>query len=90
MFSHRLFNIVIAIVLIALIGITAQEVSATAAVISPIGPSNTVCASLPSHFSIHTEYVEGTGTWMTFTEDGPTGIDGGLIHLLSNRRNCSQ
>ena len=88
--SHRLFNIFVAIALIVLIGITVREATATAAVVSPIGSSDAVCVSLPSHSSIHTEYVKETGTWMTFTEDGPTGIDGGLIYLLSNRRLCSR
>ena len=32
--------------------------------------------SLPSRYSIHSEYVTGVGR-VTYTEDGPTGQDGG-------------
>ena len=47
------------------------------------------CASLPSHYSLHNEYIQGTGRWIPFTEAGPTGVDGGLIQLLSSYRICS-
>jgi hypothetical protein len=88
--NHRLFNIFVAIALIVLIGITVREVAATTAVVSLTDSSDEVCVSLPSHSSVHTEYVKEMGIWMTYTDEGPTGIDGGLIHLLSNSRNCSQ
>ena len=90
MFSHRLFNFVVVVALLAAIGFTVREVAATAIVAAPQGSTVTVCASLPPHDSIHTEYVTERGIWMTYTENGPTGIDGGLIQLLSDRRACSK
>jgi hypothetical protein len=40
--------------------------------------------------TIHRVFVEQMDTWVTYTESGPTGVDGGLIELLSNERACSQ
>jgi hypothetical protein len=48
------------------------------------------CVSLPSHYSVHSEIIPETGTTLPYTEDGPAGLDGGLIHLLSNYRTCSR
>lgn len=90
MYSQRLFYIVVAIALAVLIGLTVREAAATAAVLSRTDSAGVACDSLPSRYSIHTEYVKETGTWMTYSEDGPTGIDGGLIYLLSAYRTCSQ
>jgi hypothetical protein len=47
------------------------------------------CASLPARSSIHTVYVEEIGMRVSYTEDGPTGVDGGLMNLLSAYRTCS-
>jgi hypothetical protein len=40
--------------------------------------------------SIHTVYDEELGITLTKSDSGPTGVDGGLIELLSNSRSCSQ
>lgn len=48
------------------------------------------CLSLPSPYSIRTEYRYDLGVSIISTEDGLTGIDGGLIHLLSSYRTCSR
>ena len=93
MLKNRIFNIFIIAALIVLVGFTVREASATSAVItsdSSASPSSSECASLPARSSIHSVYVKEMGTWMTYTEDGPTGVDGGLIHLLSEYRICSQ
>ena len=90
MFSHRLFNIVIAIALIVVIGLTVREAAATSIVVSQNDSTKAICPSLPSHYSIHMEYVKERNAWVTYTEDGPTGIDGGLIQLLSDNRVCSK
>jgi hypothetical protein len=94
MFSHRLFNIIVVIGLVVVVGLTVREVSATSTVVSQRDtvnrPSAECVVDLPSRVSIHTEYVKETGVWMTYTEDGPTGVDGGLIYLLSNRQSCSK
>lgn len=47
------------------------------------------CSDLPSRYSIRNGYVEGMNMWLPQTEDGPTGVDGGLINLLSSYRACS-
>jgi hypothetical protein len=94
MFKNRLFNLFIAIALVIVIALTVREATATAAVMSQTSSANvaktTECSSLPSRYSIHTENVEATGTRLTYTEDGPTGLDGGLMQLLSIYRICSR
>ena len=90
MFSNRLFNIFVVIALIAIIGLTVREVAATAAVVSSTNSANTACYDLPSQASIHTEYSKESGTWMTYSEAGLTGVDGGLIYLLSARQACGR
>jgi len=93
MLRNRLFNILIAIALAIVLALTVREATAISSIVAKTDSANqsdTECASLPSHYSIHSEYVEEIGTAMTYTEDGPTGVDGGLIHLLSAYRTCSQ
>lgn len=90
MFSHRLFNILIAVALLVVIGISVREASATTVVISQANSAEPACKSLPSTSSIRSEYVKERGVWMTYSDDGPTGIDGGLIYLLSAARACSE
>jgi len=94
MSRNRLFNTMIVIALVMVIAFTVQEAAATASMMPEADSSNGVrtseCASLPSRYSIHTEYVQERGVWVPYTEDGPTGVDGGLIYLLSNYRTCSQ
>jgi hypothetical protein len=91
MFKNRLFKLVIVLAVVIAVVLTVQEVFATANVMSrEKGTKTSECASLPSRYSIHTEVIEETGTRLTYTEDGPTGIDGGLINLLSNYRTCSK
>jgi hypothetical protein len=48
-----------------------------------------ICSTLPSRNSIHSEYVEELAMLLTFTEDGPTGVDDGLINLFANYHSCS-
>lgn len=89
--THRLFNLFVAVALLALAVLTIQDAAATVSVISHttyVSQSSEECASLPARSSIHTEYVNGV--WLPYSEDGPTGIDGGLIHLLSAYRTCYQ
>jgi hypothetical protein len=47
------------------------------------------CAALPSRSSIRNEYSHETGMWLLYTEDGPSGVDGGLINLFANYHTCS-
>jgi hypothetical protein len=94
MYKKRLFNILVALAMVITVVFTVQEAIAKSNSLSQgraiRGAKAIECASLPSHYSLHTEVVEETGTWLPHTEDGPTGIDGGLINLLSNYRTCSK
>lgn len=94
MLRIRLFNVLIAILLATVIALTVREAFATSMIVSDTGAKKEAktmeCASLPSRYSLRTEYVKESGTWIFRTEDGPTGVDGGLIELLSNYRTCSR
>ena len=91
--KYHLFNLLIAVALVILIAFTVREAAATAGIVSQAdsikGAKALECASLPSRYSIHTEFVKTTGMFLTYTEDGPTGVDGGLMYLLSAYRTCS-
>ena len=92
MLKPRLFNIMIAIALAILIALTVREAAATAGMLSQPGAVRIAkvleCASLPSRYSIRTEYVKGADMLIIRSEDGPTGVDGGLVELLSSYRTC--
>ena len=94
MLRNRLFNVLIIIALVVVIAITAQEAAATASLMFETDPykgtRSLACASLPSPYSLHTVYVKQLGMWLPHTEDGPTGVDGGVIDLLSKYRACSK
>jgi hypothetical protein len=86
-----------ALIVLTLVMATVLIVQAAAAKTDPLshedarkGIKSIECASLPSRHSIHIEVIEETGTRLTHTEDGPTGIDGGLIRLLSDYHTCSR
>jgi hypothetical protein len=87
--KNSLFNILIAISLVIVVALTVREALATSITTSQTDVA-VKCDSLPSHYSIHTETVKTTGTRLTYTEDGPTGIDDGLMSLLSDYRTCSR
>ena len=72
-----------------MIGLTVREVAATTVVAAQPDSAEAVCTSLPSQYSIHTEYVQEKGVWVAYTENGPAGVEGGLIQLLSDNRACS-
>jgi len=88
MFSQRLFNFVVATALLVVIGLTVREAAATTVVTAQQSSTESLCDGLPTDTSIHTEYVEEKGAWMTYTEEGPTGVNGGLIQLLSDQSAC--
>jgi len=90
MSTHRLFNMFVVIAVIVIVALTVREAAATSSVVSKANADQNLieCDSLPSRYSIHSEYVKEMGVWMTYSEDGPTGVDDGLIQLLSNYRTC--
>jgi hypothetical protein len=88
--ANGLLYIVLAVGLLFVIGLTTRAAAATKPLAGGKGASEMTCTGLPSRYSIHNEYVEEMGIWMTYTEDGPTGVDGGLVQLLSDYRICSK
>ncbi|HSL46825.1 MAG TPA: hypothetical protein VK897_25535 [Anaerolineales bacterium] len=89
MSTNRLFKVLIALALVIAVILTVQEAIATSAIKSS-GNTAVACYSLPSHYSIRSEYAKDANMWILRTEDGPTGVDGGLIELLSGYRTCSR
>ncbi|HEX6269539.1 MAG TPA: hypothetical protein VFZ43_04840 [Anaerolineales bacterium] len=87
---NHLFNHVIAAALLLIVGLTARETTATTAVAARKGSSDPACASLPSRYSITMDYVQERGVWVIYTGEGPTGVNGGLVQLLSDYRTCSK
>jgi hypothetical protein len=83
---HRLFNLFVLITVLVVVTMTVREAAATTVVVS----QKSACASLSSQPSIYTDYVQERGMWMTYTQNGPTGVDGGLIQLLSDKRTCAK
>jgi hypothetical protein len=94
MLPNRLFNSFVAMALVIVVAITVREAAATAIVISDPhsikGGEMVACLSLASRDSIRTEYEQELDRWVVRTEEGPTGVEGGLIELLSNYRTCSR
>ena len=91
--NHHLVNLIVAVLLLAVAALTVREAAATTGMFSQtdrVSPSSGKCADLPSRYSIRSEYVQAMDSWVIVTEDGPTGIDGGLIQLLSDYRSCSK
>ena len=91
MSTNRLFNLLIALALVVVVALTVREAAATSIMVSKANSANqSECSSLPSRYSLHSEYVEEMGTSVMYSEDGPTGVDGGVIYLLSAYRTCSR
>jgi hypothetical protein len=88
--ANRLLYIVTAAALLCVTWLTVRAAAATNTVAGEKSSSKMTCVSLPSRYSIRNEYVEEMGIWMTYTEDGPTGVEGGSVQLLSDYRTCSK
>jgi hypothetical protein len=91
--NNRWFNWIIAGVLIALAIITVRQFAANALIVSanPIQGSVTHAEKVQDPFecpftpeqirSIHAEYISEIGHSIPFTQDGPTGVEGGMYML---------
>jgi hypothetical protein len=91
--AYRLFNLIVAVVLLVVVGLTIREAAATSSLVSQKGNASrpsAACDGLPSRYSIRSEYVQAMDAWVIVTEDGPIGLDGGLIQFLSDKRTCSK
>ncbi len=91
MFKNRLFNVVIGLSLVVIVVLTiSQAVETTKIVSAASGPPDTSgCFSAMDRLSLTSEYVEEAGGWFLRTNKGSTGVEGGLLELLSNSRGCT-
>ena len=88
--TQRWFNFLVIVALVITLAVTVREVTATSVVISDSANLSVAeCNSLPARYSIHTEYVEEADMWVIRSENGPTGVDGGLTAVLSAYETCS-
>ncbi len=94
MSRNLLFNLLTAAALVIVAGLTAREALATSNAVSRANPANEIrdsaCATLPSQLSVHTEFVSEKGLWVTYTGQGPSGLDGGPMSLLTAHPTCSR
>ena len=94
MLKNRFFNVLIVIALVMAVALTAREAFATADIVSQGNAADAAktakCAILPPQMSIETVYVAERGIWVTYSGQGPTGVDGGLMDILSKYRTCSR
>ena len=94
MSTNRFFQLMIALGLVLAVALTVREALATTDVVSQVNTrhesATAACAILPSHLSIQTGYITEKGMWVTYTAQGPTGVDGGLMALLSSPPTCSR
>lgn len=97
--KNRFLNIFLIAALTLMVALTIQGAVATAQVALAAGnvdqgnaPAAAPLCDFPAveRQTIHRVYVEQMDTWITYTDRGPTGVDGGLIELLSGSRDCSQ
>ena len=94
MSKNRLFNVLIAIAVIVAAALTAREAFATAGIVSQGNAADRAnsakCMILPTQMSIETVFEEERGMWVTYSAQGPTGVDGGLMDLFSTYPTCSR
>ena len=89
MYTNRFFTVLVIMALATVVVLTLREAVATT-VIKSQTDAGIECASLPTRYSIRTEYVKEADMWVVRTEKSPAGVDGGLIDLLSKYRTCSR
>ena len=94
MFTSRLFNVLVALVLVLVVALTAREAFASAALTPRAGASassgSARCLTLPAQLSVHTVYVQEKRMWITYSAGHPAGVDGGLMDLLRSYPTCSR
>ena len=97
--KNRLFNIFVVAAMVLMIALTIQGTLATTRVAMAAGTSDPYPAQAAAplcdfpaveRLAIRRVYVEQMKSWVTYTDGGPTGVDGGLIQLLSGSQDCSQ
>ena len=90
--KNRLFNAFLVATLALMVALTIQGTIATARVAYAAAPVAAPLCEFPTveRLSIHRVYVEQMKSWVTYTDGGPSGVDGGLIELLSGSQDCSK
>jgi hypothetical protein len=97
--KNRLFTVFMITALALMTAFTIQSTVATIRVAYASGASNQAnpLAAVPlcefpavERVSIHRVYIEQMKSWVTYTDGGPSGVDGGLIELLSGSQDCSK
>jgi hypothetical protein len=81
------FVLCIVIALVAAITFAVRETLASS-IFSLHRDAAIACQTLPSRYSIHV--VEQAGMRVISSEDGPTGVDGGLEELNTTYRICAR
>lgn len=93
--TNRLFNVIVAVTLTLMAVLTFQGTIETTRVVWAAGQSDNLSAAplcdnpAVERSSIRRVYIQQMDSLLTYTDGGPTGVDGGLIELLSNARICS-
>jgi hypothetical protein len=87
---NRLFNMLVLVTLIVMASLIIYQAASVTAVAKAAEAVRTDPAARPAqclrtaaHQSITASYVKKLGMWVARSEDGPTGVDGGLIYVLS-------
>jgi hypothetical protein len=91
MFKSRLFNVLMIAALIAVMALTVLQAVETTRVAHAAQQSklaNTPLCAMPAA-PIQSTYVKQMGIWVPRSANAPTGVDGGLIQILSDYRSCS-
>ena len=91
MLKSRLFNVFIGVALMVVIVLTISQAVETTRVVlaASSSPDTSGCFSGMDRLSLISVYVEEASGWFSYTNKGPTGVNGGLIDLLSNSRVCT-
>ena len=91
MLKNRLFNVVIGLSLVVIVVLTVSQAVETTKIVSAASgsPDTSSCFSGMDRLSLTSVYVEEASGWFPYTNKGPTGVNGGLIDLLSNSRGCT-
>jgi len=91
MSKFRLFNVLMAATLIAVIALTVLQAVETTRVAHAAQQSRLAITPfcLKPAAPILSVYVKQMGIWVPRSANSPTGVDGGLIQILSDYRSCS-
>jgi hypothetical protein len=93
--KNRLFNMFVTAALALMVALTFRGAIETAGIAMAASAADQAAPAplcdrpVVETSSIRRVYVEQMDSWLTYTDGAPTGVDGGLIHLLLNARVCS-